>query len=227
MTYQALAFFTGLFGSMHCVAMCGPLLLALPFAKQDPLTAIFQNLLYQLGRILMYSFLGFLAGLLGIGFAMLGLQQALALLTGALLIIAGLKACFSGKGTTSFFGTKIINRIGPFLSRYMGKPYGAFIAGMFNGILPCGITYIALAQSVNQSTALSAAESMLFFGLGTVPLLLATAIAPLVFKRFKSLRILVPVLFLIAGSVLMARGLNLNIPYVSQTIKGISVSQCD
>ncbi|WP_256009698.1 sulfite exporter TauE/SafE family protein [Desertivirga xinjiangensis] len=227
MTYQALAFFTGLFGSIHCVAMCGPLLLALPFAKQSPLIALFQNLLYQSGRILIYSFLGFLAGLLGIGFAMLGLQQALALLTGTILLIAGLSSYFPGRWDKSFFGTKVISIIGPFLSRYMSKPYGAFVAGMFNGILPCGITYIAIAQSVNQSSALSAAESMFFFGLGTLPLLLITAVAPLAFKRLKAFRMLVPVLLLIAGSVLLARGFNVSIPYVSHAIASETAPQCN
>ena len=72
MSYQALAFYTGLFGSLHCVAMCGPLILALPFSGQSIWLSVLQRLVYQLGRIMMYGILGLLIVSIGTGFALLG-----------------------------------------------------------------------------------------------------------------------------------------------------------
>ncbi|MEJ6981239.1 sulfite exporter TauE/SafE family protein [Pedobacter sp. P351] len=219
MSYEALAFFTGLFGSLHCVAMCGPLILALPFSNQSIWTSILHRLLYQAGRILMYGFLGLLIGLIGTGFSLLKMQQTLSLITGILLITAGISHFIKGRKLTNrIFSLKLLPVLTSLLGRYLSKPYGGFIAGALNGILPCGVTYIALAQAINLTTPIEAGRFMLFFGLGTVPLLFATALSPLFFRKLKAPVLLIPILFLLAGSFLMARGLNLSIPYVSHSI---------
>lgn len=219
MTYQALAFYTGLFGSLHCVAMCGPLMLALPFSNQSIWVSVLQRLLYQFGRILMYGALGLFIGLIGTGFGLLGLQQLLSVITGIFLLIAGLNHFISGnRNRVITLQNKILPRLTSLLGKYLSKPYGAFVAGALNGILPCGVTYIALAQAVNLTTPVEAGTSMLFFGLGTLPLLFITTVSPVFFRKFKTPSILVPLLFLIAGTFLMARGLNLEIPYVSHAI---------
>jgi uncharacterized protein len=227
MSYEALAFFTGLFGSLHCVAMCGPLILGLPFSNQSIWLSILQRLLYQAGRILMYGFLGILIGLIGTGFSLLKMQQALSVITGMLLIIAGSKHFIKGqKHTNSIFSWKFLPFLTSLLGKYLRKPYGGFIAGAVNGILPCGVTYIALAQAINLTTPIEAGRFMLFFGLGTVPLLFITALTPLFFRKFKTPVLLIPVLFLLAGSFLMARGLNLSIPYVSHSINLNEPANC-
>jgi len=228
MTYEALAFYTGLFGSLHCVAMCGPLMLALPFSGQSIWASILQRLLYQSGRILMYGALGLFVGLIGTGFGLLGLQQVLSLATGIFLFISGLNHFIKGKSNKlSLLQNKMLPRLTSLLGKYLSKPYGAFVAGALNGALPCGVTYIALAQAINLNTTLEAGRSMLFFGLGTLPLLFITALAPLFFRKFKVPSLLVPVLFLIAGSFLMARGLNLEIPYISRAIHPDSKVICE
>jgi uncharacterized protein len=219
MTFEALAFFTGLFGSLHCISMCGPLMLALPFSRESLWISVLQRFLYQAGRVLMYGFLGLILGLLGKGFSLLGLQQVLSLLTGTLLLIAGINHFVKVRTTRNkLVSSKLIGQLTRLLGKYLSKPYGAFVAGSLNGLLPCGLTYIALAQAINLNTAFESSRSMLFFGLGTLPLIFLTALSPLFFRKFKTPGMLVPILFIIAGSFLMARGLNIEIPYVSHAI---------
>lgn len=219
MTYQAFAFFTGLFASVHCVAMCGPLILSLPFARQSLAASIFQKTLYQAGRISMYGLLGLIMGLLGAGFSLLGLQQILSLTTGAILIAAAIAHFFKDQRTSYAVFSKIMQPLVSLLGKQLSKPYGGFVAGSLNGLLPCGVVYIALAQAVNLETPYQAAIAMLFFGAGTLPLLLVTALSPVLFRKFKTPSFLIPTLFFIAGCFLVSRGLNLNIPYISHSVE--------
>ncbi|MFN3316942.1 MAG: sulfite exporter TauE/SafE family protein, partial [Raineya sp.] len=76
-----LAFLTGLFGSMHCVGMCGAIALSLPSRTFSG------NLLYNLGRISTYTFLGVIFGTFGKGLDLLGLQQSLSIFLGSLIIL--------------------------------------------------------------------------------------------------------------------------------------------
>jgi uncharacterized protein len=228
MSYEALAFYTGLFGSLHCVTMCGPLILSFSFAGQSIMTAIIQKALYQLGRIMMYGCLGLLFGLIGKSFALLGLQQILSFITGAGLLFAGLNYFVRKKqASSSVLGRKILNTLTSLFGKFISKPYGGFFAGAINGLLPCGVTYIALAQAINTNSATDSARFMLFFGLGTLPLLFVTALSPLIFKRFRTPAFLVSILFLVAGSFLMARSFNLEIPYVSHSINTSNPVNCE
>src|SRR5688500_4133422 len=101
MSFELLAFLTGLLGSVHCVTMCGPLILALPFSGQSLWFSVLHRLLYQAGRILMYGFLGLIFGMVGRGFNFLGLQQGLSLFTGLLLVLAGLRYFIKGNRRNS------------------------------------------------------------------------------------------------------------------------------
>lgn len=228
MSYQALAFFTGLFASLHCVAMCGPLMLSLPFSKQSLWSSVFQKVLYQTGRILVYALLGFAIGLLGTGFNVLGLQQILSLATGAILIAAAIRHFFKARAKSYNGFSKFMQPLISLLGKQLSKPYGGFLAGALNGLLPCGVVYIALAQAINLQTPYEAATFMLIFGAGTTPLLFITALSPVFFRRFKTPAFLMPVLFFIAGSFLVFRGLNLHVPFVSHPVENsTSVPVCD
>jgi hypothetical protein len=226
MSIELLAFFTGLFGSVHCVSMCGPLILALPFSGQSLWASVLQRLLYQAGRILMYGFLGLILGLVGQGFNLLGLQQALSLVTGFLLVLAGVSYFIKRNKPNTTATFKPLSLLTKALGKYMNKPYGGFIAGGLNGLLPCGVVYIALAQSVNLTTPVESIKFMLLFGLGTLPLLLITIMSPLFFRRFKAPGMLIPLLFIVAGSFLLMRGLNLDVPFVSHSVNINGTMEC-
>lgn len=217
MTYQSIAFFTGLLGSLHCVVMCGPLVMSIPFS--GPLWfSLLQKFMYQLGRVLTYSVFGFLAGSFGSLFNFLGLQQGLSFLTGTLLLVIAIYHFFGRKGVSNNAYLKLIAPLISFMGRWMSKPYGGLIAGSLHGLIPCGMVYMAIAGSLNTGSALAGSEFMLYFGLGTTPLLILTSFMPIVLKRFRAPKMMVPALFFVAGVFLIGRSLNLNIPYVSSTV---------
>ncbi len=218
MNYQYLAFFTGLFGSLHCVAMCGPLVMAIPF-QGNVWFSLAQKIIYQLGRILTYAGLGFLAGSVGGLFNILGLQQALSFVSGSVLLIIAFYH-FSGRaaGGSGKLYQKIFSPLATFMGRWMSRPYGGLFAGMLHGLIPCGMVYMAIAGSLNTGSAFSGSEFMLYFGLGTTPLLMLTSVLPVLLRRFRAPRLIIPALFFVAGAFLIGRSLNLNIPYISSPV---------
>ena len=60
----------GFLGSFHCAGMCGPLALALPGSNGSMLSLVGGRLTYNLGRVVTYSILGLIAGLLGHKFSL-------------------------------------------------------------------------------------------------------------------------------------------------------------
>mgnify|MGYP003575767739 CR=1 FL=1 len=226
MSFTTLAFFTGLFGSLHCVAMCGPLVTALPFSNTSYIALLLQRLLYQVGRISMYSILGLITGAIGSGFTLLGLQQALSLTTGLLLVIFG-GFHFFGRNSTKFsqMQSRLVAPLMNIMGRHLSKPYGGLFAGALNGLLPCGMVYVALATSVNAESIFAGSEFMLFFGLGTTPLMLLVSFAPIFFKKRLRLPLITPYLFVLAGVWLIYRGTNFHPSYASSHIPA-AVSQC-
>ncbi len=217
MNYQSLAFFTGLFGSLHCVAMCGPLVMSVPFPG-NVWFSLLQKIIYQLGRILTYALIGFAAGSVGSLFNILGLQQSLSFVSGILLIIIAAYHFAGRKTTSSKTYLKLIGPLMSFMGRWMSKPYGGLIAGSLHGLIPCGMVYMALAGSLNTGSAYAGSEFMFYFGLGTTPLLMLTSFIPIVLRRFRAPRLMIPALFLVAGILLVNRSLNLQIPYLSSPV---------
>jgi len=229
MSLNALAFFTGLFGSLHCVAMCGPLVMALPVNGYSQWYALLQRILYQSGRMLTYSLFGILFGLLGQSFNLLGLQQVISITTGIILIITAL-AHFSKRRFTGMerFQLKLISPLSNRMVKLLVKPYGGFFAGMLNGILPCGMVYLALAGAVNAGSVLAGAEYMFFFGLGTTPLMLLVSFAGLFLRKWVQARFsrVLPFVTLFMGFWFLLRGAELNIPYLSPYIQLNDIAVC-
>ena len=92
------AFLVGFLGSFHCVGMCGPIALALPLEKKSNWSFFSGRLLYNGGRVLTYSVLGLLVGIIGHTIAMAGFQKVLSIATGILILII---AVFNQKGKLS------------------------------------------------------------------------------------------------------------------------------
>src|SRR5690606_6814818 len=87
-----------------------------------------------------------------------------------------------------------------------------------HGLIPCGMVYMAIAGSLSTGSSLSGATFMFYFGLGTTPLLLLTSLLPLFLRKFRMPRMVLPALFLVAGMVLVVRGLNLEVPHLSSPV---------
>ncbi|ULT26478.1 sulfite exporter TauE/SafE family protein [Sphingobacterium sp. E70] len=123
MSYTYFAFFMGLFGSIHCAVMCGPLIFAIE-GRQGLSWAVFLNkVLYQLGRVLTYGSLGFLLGTIGTFAQVQGWQRALSWITGVLLVlIAVVQLIGKNNRTIASLQTRSVQPVVRLLSKWLYKP---------------------------------------------------------------------------------------------------------
>lgn len=218
MTYYYLAFFMGLFGSVHCAVMCGPLILALQGGQRITWLQVFNKILYQSGRIATYALLGLILGLLGNVASFQGWQQSFSIITGILLLAIGFSYLFAKNSVMlAQWQTKAIQPFARTMGKWLYRPGGSLMAGALNGILPCGMVYMALASAMNANTVMGAAHFMLLFGLGTLPLMIIFSLASSFSMKIIKVKFstILPLLFLIMGIWFILRGANLNIPYLS------------
>lgn len=211
------AFLIGLAGSLHCVGMCGPIAMALPQQGAYRWTMVGKLLLYHLGRITTYAGLGMVIGFLGQGLVLAGLQMYVSVLLGVLLLIV---AILSINVETVLHRWAPVRQFQRRVRRGMGKLLNARSSsalvglGMLNGLLPCGLVYMAIVGAVATGNVFQGAAYMALFGAGTIPLMLATSVAgQFIDVRWRNrLRRLTPV-FLIAFALLfITRGLQFDLP---------------
>lgn len=214
----------GLVGSLHCAGMCGPIAVALPLNNRSWFSRIGGGLLYNTGRTITYGILGAVLGLAGMGLALGGLQQWVSIILGIIMILAVLipRLGNAGKKLTGLSDrmTGILKK--PFARLFRARTFGSlFIIGLLNGFLPCGLVYIALAGALVMSHVHEGALYMIFFGLGTIPMMLAISIAGnLLSQRIRAkLSTVIPVFIILLGILFILRGMNLGIPYVSPKLK--------
>lgn len=218
------AILLGLASSLHCIGMCGPLSLAIPVGgipKQQKWLIIG---LYQAGRIFTYGVVGVLAGLLGKGLLTAGLQQGLSIIAGLVILVAAI-GFFGGKKARPL---SFLNGFHRFLSRLLfrliktaGTPAGAYVFGMANGLLPCGMVYIAAITALSFGNLLSAMLFMVLFGAGTLPamLLVAFTASRINNNARRWVNRISPYVIVAMGLLLILRGLNWGIPFVSPVIR--------
>ena len=212
-TWIVTALLTGLVGSLHCIGMCGPLVLGL-HGQSD--ASIKTPLIYHSGRLLAYAILGLVLGLLGAGIALPIGQQWLSLVLGASLIIAGVIQLAGGQiRNTAFFS-------GPVQSAFQRVASWSglrkqFSLGFLNGLLPCGLVYMALVGSLATADPFKGATFMALFGLATWPAMLTVSVlgAKVLSFRRLNLKRWLPVWTLVLGMLLLVRGLDLGVPYLS------------
>lgn len=213
-----IAFTIGLFGSLHCIGMCGPLAIAFSQGKQNNAWSQFgAGLSYNLGRTLTYAGLGLLFGILGSFLLMIDLQKTLSIVLGVLLVIAFLFSIdIDQKINNNFLMGRIYARIRTLLSSMMQntKKYPPFILGMANGLLPCGLVYLALAGSISTGNLIQGMLFMTFFGLGTLPALITLSMGShLVSLRLRrGFRKVLPFVSLAFGLFLIYRGIVVDMP---------------
>ncbi|WP_140936614.1 sulfite exporter TauE/SafE family protein [Sphingobacterium lumbrici] len=221
MTYHYLAFFMGLFGSIHCAVMCGPLLVAIQGNQHISCRQTFNKLLYQAGRILTYGCIGLLLGIFGSFAVLQGWQQGFSVVTGVILIGIGLFYFVAKKSSKLVrLQTRAIQPLTRVMGKWLYRPGGSFIAGMLNGILPCGMVYMALASAMNANQVMNSFWFMVLFGLGTLPLMFIFSFATALPKRIFKINFvrIIPFLYLLMGMWFLLRGANLDIPYLSPLI---------
>jgi len=175
------ALLMGFFGSPHCLGMCGGLVTAFGLSMKDVSPAKRRALVatYHLGRLTSYALLGLIAGLIGITILkpfMMG-NSTPRILLGLVLVFVGvtmLGAPFLTK--LELFGMRFWQYLSPLRQKVF--PLNTFpralTAGLLWGFLPCGLVYGALLIAVVAHNPLSGAALMFVFGLGTIPMLVAT-----------------------------------------------------
>lgn len=184
------ALLLGFFSSTHCLGMCGGIMgaLTLGISSESQGRKLAIMLGYNLGRITSYTFMGAVAGLLGYWLLAAGAGQWLRFVAAGLLVLMALYL-------TNWWRALIwLEKLGQGLWRYV-QPLGkrllpvrtwpqSVMLGALWGWLPCGLVYTALTYAMTQPGALSGALTMLAFGLGTLPALLAAGFAAGPLQRF-------------------------------------------
>jgi len=212
----SLALLLGLLGSLHCAAMCGPLMLALPVAAGGAGRFAAGRIVYHLGRVTTYALLGFIAGLVGKSLLLVGIQRWLSIGLGVLILLGFF---LSKKASVSAPVVRFVMWLKSAMSTQLRRRTFSSLTllGLLNGLLPCGLVYVALAAAVTQKNILSAVAFMAVFGAGTLPMMLAASLFGKCLSQSlrMKLRGAIPLGIILLASLLILRGLSLGIPYVS------------
>lgn len=215
------ALLLGLFGSLHCLGMCGPIAMALPLDRRNALTAASGAFLYNGGRILGYASMGILLGKLGQTLAIIDISRWVSVTTGVVIIIYILYRYTPLFGTYRA-GSAILgwSRLNGFISEQFGRTSyeGNFLIGLMNAFLPCGFVYIALAAAINTSSPLEGATYMALFGIGTAPLMLSVNLAGAKLRSKLFSPRIIPYILGLFAVLFIVRGLALDIPFLSPDI---------
>ena len=211
--YLVLAF--GFVSSLHCVQMCGPIVLTYSVAANSSAarrSLLGLHLAYNAGRTLTYMLLGALAGLAGGAMCFVGrlagFENTAAIVAGAAMVLTGL--VLLGFGLKSWRGFALPNRFLRPVGKLISSRSAAskFLLGLLMGFLPCGLVYAALMKAIGTATPLAGALTMLAFGLGTSVALVAVGLGSSAATR-KLARwgtTLSAVTVLIMGTLLIVRG---------------------
>ncbi len=186
LSYPA-AFIIGLLGSTHCLGMCGgisaSLSMALPVGKGYRLRQTLMLFAFNGGRIGSYVIIATLIAWLSVSAtsSWSALGPVLRTLAGVLLILMGLSMgqWWYGIRHVERIGGPVWRRLQPLTRKLLPvrNPLQALLLGSLWGWLPCGLVYSTLGWAALQPTTATAAGTMLFFGLGTLPSMMGTGFA--------------------------------------------------
>lgn len=221
------ALIMGFAGSVHCMGMCSPLAIAVTHMTPG----VFLNkLIYNLGRILMYSLLGAVVSLAGKLFPISGYQNLVSLTLGVLLLIIGV----SGLSIRIPVVTQLLQQLSTFLKKQFGhflqrKSYSSvFVLGLFNGMLPCGFTFIALTFCLAFNGPLEGFVFMMLFGMGTLPAMFGLPVLwSAVSKKLNwNLNKVTTVLLIASGGLLIARVFLVAATHANSVSEGVDIVLC-
>ncbi|REG81664.1 sulfite exporter TauE/SafE family protein [Algoriphagus antarcticus] len=205
------AFLLGFLGSFHCVGMCGPIALAVGGKKGRSYFS--HKILYNLGRSVTYAVLGLIVGSIGFSLSLAGVQQGFSIAMGVIILIFAL----SYKRADQFLAIPALSEIVIWVKRQLnrflkaGGSFAFFATGLANGLLPCGMVYMALVAALALQSPLLGATYMFFFGIGTIPLLLVLMYSGNIFsvQARQKFQKAIPYLGVLIGMLFIFRGLGL------------------
>jgi sulfite exporter TauE/SafE len=209
------AFAGGLLGSAHCIGMCGGFAATLAAADRPFWPVFLRQVVYNLGRVFTYAFLGALAGasaewLEGLALGPVRPQQAFSILAGLLMLAVALGTLTGVRlaGPVARAGGAFLAPLFAYFMNARGW-WGYFAAGLANGFLPCGLVYAFLALAAAQDSPPAGMALMACFGLSTLPAMLLVGCGAGWLRQAVRLRVyrLGAVLVVVYGLVTLWRGL--------------------
>jgi sulfite exporter TauE/SafE len=200
------ALLMGFAGSLHCAGMCSPLAMAVTSQKPFLLTKI----TYNTGRILTYGILGAIAASFGSLFMITPWQGIISFAIGALFLLMGIGAI---SGVHIPLITIALNRFTSRLKNLFNfwlkkkNSFAVLIMGMLNGLLPCGLTYLAMTYCFIMPSMMEGFWFMILFGAGTWPVMIGfTWLLSIGFGKIKvNYQRITTVVFIMIGAWLVAR----------------------
>ena len=205
----------GFAGRMHCLGMCSPLILAVTSQKTS---AIINRIVYNAGRVTVYAMMGAAVSGAGMLLPLHKFQNVISLVLGVTLLLIGIGAIkFHIPVLTSAirrFTTWLKIVFGEYVQRKTWR--STLLLGALNGLLPCGLTLIALTWCITLRGPIDGFNFMLLFGVGTLPVMLGlTSALPLLIKRFNwNIQKLSTSMLILSGCVLIARVFVVHLPHI-------------
>jgi sulfite exporter TauE/SafE len=207
--------------------------MALPYSHLMPIQKLIATVLYHLGKMITYGILGILVGVFGKQIPFYNVQQHFSILIGILMLVYVVWVFYLhpkrklGFLRIDWIQKPILSALGKLLNQK--KTGSFFLIGLLNGLLPCGMIYLALSSAWANQSIVQSGLFMVFFGMGTVPALILVAFgSQLLGIRFRQkIQKALPIMLFGMGVLLILRGMNLGIPFISPMIEnGISVAAC-
>ena len=212
----------GFAGSMHCLGMCSPLAMAVTSRNRS---AFINRALYNGGRISTYALMGALVSGLGAMLPLSKYQNIISIVMGLTLLLIGVGAVREIRIPGLTWGIqRLTGGLKLLFAEYLQrKNRGAIVMlGALNGLLPCGLTFIALTWCVSLRGPLDGFNFMLLFGAGTLPVMLGfTSIIPALARKLNwSLQKLTTTMLILSGCVLILRVFIIHIPHAQAGSSG-------
>ncbi len=202
----SLIFLSGFLSFVHCYGMCGVFPASVSkLSANDTLKNILYLILYNIGRVLSYIFLGFLLGFGAMEFAnfinnIKYVADVFSIGVGILMGVIGIRLLL-GKSIGSIgFLNPLYESITYIINILAGTKslFSPFLIGVFNGLLPCPMVYGFLLLAALSKSPIQGILIMFFFGLGTIITMFSLGFFSKYFLKFKN-----PTAYKIVGLVLM------------------------
>jgi sulfite exporter TauE/SafE len=216
------ALIMGITGSLHCVGMCSPLAMAV--GKMNT-RAFLNRVIYNTGRIVTYGLLGLGIAGVGLAFPISKFQNLVSILLGIILLLAGTGLLKVNIPVLSRAIGRLTSTLKKLFTRFLNrKNLGSiFLLGTLNGILPCGLVWIALTYSLTLQSAMEGFGFMILFGVGTLPVMLGfTSIITQLLKRFNfKFQHITSAMLILSGILLIVRVFIIHLPHQHSIQQGV------
>lgn len=217
------ALILGFAGSLHCLGMCSPLAMAVTNMSRQ---VILSRLFYNAGRIVTYGLIGSVVATFGMALPLIQYQNLISIALGISLLIIGVTGLSAirvplitqGLGSFSVFLKKLFSK---FIQR---RGYGStFLLGSLNGVLPCGLSFLALTYCLTLTVPAQGFIFMIAFGVGTLPVMMGlTGIFAWLLNRFNlNVKGVTTSMLVLSGVILIARVFITHLPHAASFQEGV------